>query len=185
MTPENNETINDLFNHRKSVALTPENTTFYHSAGGLISMKLKNPDGTVEDFERVLIIRSFPITNPDDYLSVREVGRGGNRGDEIGLISSIHIFDDATVSLINEELQRRYFIPEITKLYSMKEKYGYHYTEAQTSAGRIKFVLNNPSNNIRSLEDGRIQITDTDGNCFCLYPEKLDKASYRIIEIYL
>lgn len=185
MTPEMNESVSDLFHRRQSVVLTPANAKFFRSKGGLVSLSLTNADGSNELFERVAVIRAFPITNPDDFLSVREVNKGG-RGDEIGLIETITLFDDETVALLNEELDRRYFIPEITKLYSMKEKYGYHYTEAQTSAGRVKFVLNNPSNNIRTLEDGRILITDTDGNCFCLPdPAKLDKQSYRIIEIYL
>lgn len=186
MNPEINDSVNDLFHHRKSVALTPENATFFRSRGGLVSLMLRNEDGTEETFERVAVIRAFPITNPDDFLSVREPGKGGGRGDEIGLIETITLFDEDTVALLNEELNRRYFIPEITRIYSMKEKYGYHYTEAQTSAGRVQFVMNNPSNNIRTLEDGRVLITDTDGNCFCLPdPSKLDKQSYRIIEIYL
>lgn len=186
MTPENNDTLNDLFHHRKSAMLTPANAKFIRSAGGLVSMTLQNEDGTEESFERVVIIRAFPITNPDDFLSVREPGRDGSRGDEIGLIETLTLFDPETVALIREELDRRYFIPEITRIFSMKEKYGYHYTEAQTSAGRVKFVMNNPSNNIRTLEDGRVLITDTDGNCFCLPdPSKLDKQSFRLIEIYL
>lgn len=185
MTPEKNDSVNDLFQRRQSVSLTPENAAFFRSEGGLVSLTLRTPDGSSETFERVSIIRAFPITAPNDFLSVREAIKGGN-GDEIGLIETLSLFDADTVALLNEELDRRYFIPEITKLYSMKEKYGYHYTEAQTSAGRVKFVLNNPSNNIRTLEDGRILITDTDGNCFCLPdPAKLDKQSYRIIEIYL
>lgn len=184
MTPELNEDMNVIFSHRMSVALTPANAKFFRSKGGLISMTFTNADGNEETFERVEIIRAFPITNPDEFLAVRNASDG--RRDEIGLIDSIHIFNEETISLLNEELERRYFIPEITKIYSMKEKYGYHYTEALTSAGRIKFVMNNPSNSIRTLEDGRVLITDTDGNCFCLRdPQKLDKASYRLIEIYL
>ncbi len=188
MTPEliETENTNDMFHHRLSLPLTPANAKFFPSAGGMVSLTLTKEDGTTETFERVVIIRAFPITNPDDFLSVREVGRGGSRGDEIGLIETISLFDADTVALLNEELDRRYFIPEITKIYSMKEKYGYHYTEAQTSAGRVQFVMNNPSNNIRTLEDGRVLITDTDGNCFCLPdPARLDRQSYRLIEIYL
>lgn len=184
MTPEHNDDMNVIFSRRLSVALTPDNAKFYRSKGGLISLNYTNPEGNVENFERVEIIRAFPITNPDEFLAVRNAS--GGRRDEIGLIDSVSLFDDETVALLKEELDRRYFIPEITKIYSMKEKYGYHYTEALTSAGRIKFVMNNPSNSIRTLEDGRILITDTDGNCFCLRePQKLDKASYRLIEIYL
>ncbi len=176
-----------LFEHRKSVPLTPENAHFSRSEGGLISLTLNTPEKGEEFFERVVIVRSFPITDPDEYISIREPDtRTRGRGDEIGLIENINSFDKDTVALLCEELDRRYFVPEIKHIYSMKEKYGYYYTEALTSAGRITFVLNNPTNNIRTLEDNRVLITDTDGNCFCIpNPKKLDKSSYKIIEIYL
>lgn len=176
-----------LFEHRKSVPLTPENAKFSRSTGGLISLTLNTPESGEEFFERVVVVRSFPITDPDQYISIREPDtRTRGRGDEIGLIENINDFDKDTVALLCEELDRRYFIPEIKHIYSMKEKYGYFYTEAQTSAGKITFVLNNPTNNIRTLEDDRVIITDTDGNCFCIPdPKKLDKSSYKIIEIYL
>lgn len=181
--PENNE---NLFEKRNSIDLTPDNAKFFRSEGGLISLTV-TADGKTETFERVVIIRSFPITNPDEYISVREPDtRLKGRGEEIGLIVQLNQFDNDTVALINEELSRRYFTPIITKIQSMKEKYGYTYCEADTSAGHASFVLNNPSNNIRTLEDGRVLITDTDGNRYTLPdPKKLDKASYRKIEIYL
>lgn len=185
--PENNEmNVENLFEKRVSVDLTPENAKFFRSEGGLISLSLTT-DGKTETFERVVVIRSFPITNPSEYISVKEPDtRQKGRGEEIGLIVDLNIFDSETVALINEELARRYFTPIILKIYSMKEKYGYTYCEADTSAGRASFVLNNPSNNIRTLEDGRVLITDTDGNRYTLPdPKKLDKASYRKIEIYL
>ena len=60
------------------------------------------------------------------------------------------------------------------------------YWEVDTSAGKVSFVLNNPYSNIRTLEDGRVFIFDIDGNCFMISdPAKLDKASYKRIEIYL
>ncbi len=187
--PVQNETDKaaSIFEHRKSIPLTPDNAHFSRSEGGLISLRLTTEENGEEFFERVVIVRSFPITDPDMYISIREPDtRTKGRGDEIGLIENINSFDNDTVALLDEELDRRYFVPEITHIYSMKEKYGYFYTEALTSAGRVTFVLNNPTNNIRTLEDDRVLITDTDGNCFCLPdPKKLDKSSYKIIEIYL
>ena len=39
---------------------------------------------------------------------------------------------------------------------------------------------------LRMLEDGRVFIHDIDGNCFCISdPAKLDKASFKKIEIYM
>ena len=91
-----------------------------------------------------------------------------------------------TQELLNEELSRRYFTPEIMKITSMKEKFGYSYWDVETTAGKVTFVLNNPFHNIRVLEDESVFINDIDGNCFKI-PDinKLDAQSVRKIEIYL
>lgn len=177
----------DLFKHRESINLTPENAWFSLSAGGLISLKIINAEGNEEFFERVVIRRSFPVTAPDEFLSVREPdSRIKGRGAEIGMIRNINLFDKDTVKLINDELEVRYFTPEIKKINSAKEKFGYTYWEAETTAGSASIVLNNPFSNIRVLEDKRIFISDMDGNCFVIPdPAKLDKLSYKYIEIYI
>ena len=177
----------DLFKHRPSIDLTPENAWFTPSEGGLISLKIINAEGEEEFFERVVIRRSFPVTAPDEFLSVREPDtRLKGRGAEIGMIRRLSIFDKPTVALINAELNIRYFTPVIKKITSAKEKFGYNYWEAETSAGKVSIVLNNPFSNIRALEDGRIYVFDMDGNCFLIPdPKKLDRQSYRAIEIYI
>ena len=186
---EDEEEINpdELFKHRESIALSPDNAWFSASAGGLISLKIKNAEGETEEFERVVIRRSFPVTAPNEFLSVREPDtRKKGRGSEIGMIRDLSVFDKDTVAIINAELDLRYFTPEIKKITAAKEKFGYCYWEADTSAGHVSFVLNNPFGNIRKLEDGRILIADMDGNCFLIPdPEALDRQSYKVIEIYI
>ena len=177
----------ELFKHRVSIDMTKENSWFSASTGGLISLKIINADGEEEFFERVVLRRSFPVTAPDEFISVREPDtRQKGRGAEIGMIRHINVFDKATIDLLNAELELRYFTPTITKITSAKEKFGYNYWEADTSAGSVSLVLNNPFNNIRKLEDGRIFISDMDGNCFIIPdPSKLDRQSYKYIEIYI
>ncbi len=186
---EEEEEVNtdELFKRRESINLTPENATFSPSVGGLISLKVINAEGVEETFERVVIRRSFPISSPNEFLSVREPDtRAKGRGAEIGMIRSLDIFDKATVDLINAELAVRYFTPIIQRITSAKEKFGYNYWEAETTAGKISFVLTNPFYNIRVLEDGRVYIFDIDGNCFLIPdPTKLDRQSFKYIEIYL
>ena len=182
------ENLEDLFfKKRKSVDLTPYNASFFRSEGGLVSLKLKNEDGEEEFFERVLPIRSFPITEPEEFISIREPEtKDKGKGDEIGMIRRMSDFPDDVQSLLREELSRRYFTSELLKIFSVKEKFGYSYWEVQTSSGKISFVMTNPSSNIRTLEDGRVFIHDIDGNCFAITdPSKLDKASFRHIEIYM
>lgn len=176
-----------LFRSRRSVELTRENAIFTRSSGGLISLTLINEDGTRESFERVVPIRAFPISDPDDYISIREPdSKERGKGLEIGMINHLPDLDPETVALITEELDKRYFTPELLKIHSTTEKFGYLNFDAETSAGRISFVMVNPYSNFRTLEDGRVFIYDIDGNCFRISdPNKLDRHSYRKIEIYL
>ena len=176
-----------LFDKRISIALTPENAQFSLSAGGLLSLTLTKQDGTVEEFERVIPVRAFPITDPDLYICIREPdSRKKGKGEEIGMIERLADFDEQAQILIGQELDRRYFTPEVKKINSVKEKFGYGYWDCETTAGHIVFVLNNPFSNIRSMADGRVFINDIDGNCFTVSdPTKLDTASYKKLEIYL
>ena len=176
-----------LFKVRISIPLNQENAIFTRSEGNLISLKVTQPDGTVEEFERVVPVRAFPITDPDEFISVKEPdSREKGKGAEIGLIRKMSDFDEGTQALLCEELDRRYFTPVIKKLTGVKEKFGYFYWDAETSAGKISFVMTNITSNIRTLEDGRVFIHDIDGNCFQIPdPSKLDKASLKKIEIYM
>jgi len=183
--PEDNKPV--IPEERVSVPLTPENAAFERSAGGLISMTLTKPEGEPEKFERVVVFRCFPVTDRDEFLSVREPdSKKMGRGKEIGMIRRMSDFSEETQALLLEELERRYFSPEITRINSVKDKFGYIYWDTDTTAGKITFVMNNPFSNVRRLEDGRIFVNDIDGNNYQIPdPEKLDPASYRRLEVYI
>ena len=86
-----------LEHRRESIPLNRDNAVFTRSEGNLISLDLTNPDGTTEFFERVVIMRAFPISNPDEFLSVREPdAKRKGRGNEIGMIRRMTDFDDET-----------------------------------------------------------------------------------------
>ena len=176
-----------LFSVRQSIPMTAENAIFRRSEGNLISLTLTQPDGTVEEFESVVPVRAFPITDPDEFISIKEPdSREKGKGAELGLIRRMSDFDADTQALLREELDRRYFTPVITRLTGVKEKFGYFYWDAETTAGKISFVMTNVSSNIRTLEEGRVFIHDIDGNCFEIPdPAKLDKASLKKIENYM
>ena len=177
----------DLFAHRISIDLTPENAKFTPSGGNLISLEVRQPDGTVEFFERIVPVRAFPVSSPNEFISIREPDTQlKGRGSEIGMIRRLSDFPEDVSALIADELSRRYFTPAIKKIHSFSEKFGYCYWDVTTAAGRVEFIMNNPTSNIRTLEDGRVFMYDIDGNCFTIEdPKALDKHSYRKVEVYL
>ena len=185
--PLDDSNISELFEHRVSLELTPENAKFTRSAGNLISLEVTQPSGKVEFFERVVPVRAFPISSPDTFIAIREPDTQlGGRGAEIGMIETLSIFPPDEAELIRIELERRYFTPAVKKIHGLREKFGYCYWDVTTSAGRVEFIMNNPTSNIRTLEDGRVFMYDIDGNCFTIEdPKKLDKHSYKKVEIYL
>ena len=185
--PLDDSNISELFEHRVSLELTPENAKFTRSAGNLISLEVTQPSGKVEFFERVVPVRAFPISSPDTFIAIREPDTQlGGRGAEIGMIETLSIFPPDVAELIRIELERRYFTPAVKKIHGLREKFGYCYWDVTTSAGRVEFIMNNPTSNIRTLEDGRVFMYDIDGNCFTIEdPAKLDKHSYKKVEIYL
>ncbi len=185
--PLDDSNISDLFEHRVSLDLTPENARFTRSGGGLISLEITRPTGETEFFERIVPVRAFPISSPDTFIAIREPDTQlGGRGAEIGMIETLDVFPADVADMINDELGRRYFTPAIKKIHGFREKFGYCYWDVTTTAGRVEFIMNNPTNNIRTLEDGRVFMYDIDGNCFTIEdPAKLDKHSYKKVEIYL
>ena len=180
--------LDELIQKRKSIPLTSANARFFRSEGGLVSLELTDDAGNVEAFERVAIYRAFPITAPDEFLSVREISVFKNeKGDEIGMIRHLSDMDEETQKILLEELDRRYFVPEILKIHHVREKLGYQYWDCDTSAGHIVFALNNPFGNIFVRGgDGRVFFHDMDGNYYTVIdPKALDSASYKHLEIYI
>lgn len=138
------------------------------------------PDGK-RDYGRVLLHRAFPFDNPDGLVSVLQ-----EDGFEIGVIRNIADFDDKTAAMLRDVLDKTYFIPEITRIYSTKDRFGFVYFKCATDKGDVDFVLRNPFGSIIRLGEHNIYLIDVDGNRYHI-PDvsKLDRKSYRKIELYL
>lgn len=162
--------------------LKEDNAHFHRSAGGLLALTVNEADGTTREYERVIVLRTFPLTSPDELLSVREP-RGARA--EIGMIRHIGDLDEESEELVHEELAARYFIPQILRVHSVHRR-GIIYIDADTDLGRRTMMLQNASSGFRTLDGGRVIITDAEGNNYEIPdPAALDKASYRKIEVFL
>lgn len=163
--------------------LDPGSLRFHRSRGGLLALTLSTPEGREITYDRVIVLRAFPLTAPEEYLSVREPIEGKR---EIGMLRSLCELDEASERLVREELEGRYFLPHITRIHSLHRRRGILYMDVDTDHGRRRLSVRDSLNGVRILDCGRMLFTDVDGNTLEIPdPKALDKTSYRKIEVFL
>ncbi len=105
--------------------------------------------------------RLFPISRRHDYISIADM-----EGAEVGIIQSLRKLQKGMRRIVLEEIRRRYFVPQITYVHSLKDEFGILYWDVDTTRGRREFVVREVRENVREFAGGRLQITDVDGNYF-------------------
>jgi len=161
--------------------LTSENASFYKT-GDFIGVKVTDKDGVVTDHGRVFLHRLFPYTELTTNISVMNTEQ-----EEIGIIADVSTFgDDEAVKLINAELSLKYFIPKITAILMLKERFGFSNWKVKTDSGIICFTVRDTYRSIIRIGESRMYVLDNDGNRYEIEDfNKLDKRSYKKIELYI
>ena len=158
--------------------LTKDNAVFARTWGGFISLEF---DG--KKWERVQVIRLFPFTEPDQFISIRTVEE---RSKEIGVIEDMKKVSKETRKMLEEQLKLHYFTPVIQKVLDIKDEYGYAYFHVMTDRGECRFTINMGGNAVVRLTDTRLLITDLDENRFEI-PDvlQLSQKEQRKLDLFL
>ena len=136
--------------------LTAENAVFSRTEGGFLALKLGE-----KEYERVGVYLTFPLANPDEFISIREADE---KAREIGIIRSIEDLHKDTQEMIREQVRLRYFMPVIRKVMDVKDEYGYAYWHVMTDFGICRFTTHMGGDAVVNLGEARYQVTDIDGN---------------------
>lgn len=136
--------------------LTSENAKFSRTEGGFVSLKTGD-----KEYARVGIYLTFPLTNPEEFISIREADE---KAKEIGMIEKLSQLEPEQQEMIREQIKLRYFIPIIIKVMDVKDEYGYAYWHVQTNFGVCRFTTRMSGDAVVSLSDSRLMVTDIDGN---------------------
>ena len=136
--------------------LTDNNAVFSRTEGGFLSLKTNG-----KEYSRVGVYLTFPLTNPDEFISIREADE---KAKEIGLIETLSTLPAEQQEMIREQIRLRYFMPVITKVLDIKDEYGYAYWHVMTSFGVCRFTTQMSGDAVISLSDSRFMVTDIDGN---------------------
>lgn len=136
--------------------LNSENAVFTRTEGGFLSLKTGE-----KEYERVGVYLTFPLTKPEEFISVREADE---KAKEIGLIRALTDLKAEEQEMIREQVRLRYFMPIIRKVMDVKDEYGYAYWHVMTDFGVCRFTTHMGGDAVVNLSDARYQITDIDGN---------------------
>ena len=131
---------------------------FERTEGGFVNLNCKG-----KLYKNVKVVRLFPFTDADKYISIRE---NDEKAREIGIIEDLNTMPEETVKILKEQLDLNYFTPVIKKIYSIKDEFGFAYFHVLTDKGECKFAINMASNAVTKLSDDRLIISDLDENRF-------------------
>ncbi|MGO4546091.1 DUF1854 domain-containing protein [Paenibacillus sp. 2TAB23] len=122
---------------------------------------------------RVTLIRSFPYTMPDRFISVRSA-----EGREIAMIKDVKHLAEDSFQAVREELDRNDMIPVITQILAVRKSGSGWLLRVDTNYGPAALVMENLHESIQFVTENRWMVTDNEGRRFKLSnPEKMDVRS--------
>jgi hypothetical protein len=134
------------------------------------------PDGTVHT--DVALARAFPLTLPDQFIILLDK----DDKEEFGVIEELKQLKKGDRKILEEELEKCYFIPKIQKIHSLTGHFGVTQWDVETDRGPAQFDLRSRYD-IVPLEGGRVIIKDVDGNRYEIVNyHRLDEKSIVLIE---
>ena len=136
--------------------LTKENAVFSRTDGGFVALKFGD-----KEYSRIGVYLTFPLTEPEEYISIREADE---KAKEIGIIEKLSELDKDQQEMIREQIKLRYFMPTIVKVLDIKDEYGYAYWNVTTSFGACRFTTRMSGDAVIFLGESRLMVTDIDGN---------------------
>ena len=130
--------------------------------------------------EGVVPVRSFPISDPDHWVSICNA-----RGHELVAIENVADLEPNTRKVMEDDLSSREFMPAIQRVYNVSSLSEPCEWDVETDRGRNKFVLNS-EDDVRRLGPHRAFIIDAHGIRYLIRDSReLDTASRRFVEWYL
>jgi hypothetical protein len=159
--------------------LAPRQHEFRLDANGQVRMHHNdNGDGG----RAVYVVRTFPASHPERYLSVRSWNENGDDA-EVGLLRDLCEWPAASQASVRASLGRRYLLRRITRVYDADLIGGYLELDVETDAGRSRFVMRwTQSQAIDFAENGKMLI-DTDDNRYIV--DDVDELPKRDRERFL
>ncbi len=160
--------------------LPPEKTSFGFSPTGQLRLTIVGK----YSFRAVRLVRCFPVSDPDRYVSVRcALGEGAP---EIGVIRDLGKLAPTARRAAESHLAGSCLLPNIQEVAGLKRDFGFLYWKADTDRGEREFATRDSQEGVTRLPGGGAVITDTDE---CRYrlpaPAGLSRATRSLLARYV
>lgn len=163
--------------------LNQDNAVFARTEGGFASLDYTDKEGKVWHYDRVGVYRTFPMSNPDIFISIRE---SDEKAREIAVVKDLKELCEEQAAILREQLDLRYFIPKIERIIDIKSEHGYAYFDVVTDFGQCRFTIHMSGSGVVYLSNVRIMITDIDGNRFEITDvTKLSAGEIKKLDLFL
>ena len=148
------------------------------SRNAFAELVVQLPDGSTHT--KVEPVRSFPLSETVRFITLLD-----SEGNEIGIVEDARKLAPQSRDVLIEELEKRYFMPKITKINSLDGQFGVTQWDVETTQGDVQFGMRTRYD-IVTLGNGRILIKDADGNRYEIENyNNLDQKSYALLQTQL
>ena len=124
-------------------------------------IEMRGEDG--QRMSGIFVIRGFPASHPEAYLSVRGWDDAGDEI-EIGMIRSLEAWPAEDRDVVRTALARRSLIREIRRVHDVRLGHGYLDFDVETDAGRSGFTARWTQSQAFDFGAGGKMIIDTEEN---------------------
>ncbi len=155
--------------------LNPDNVQIYLSEKQRVCVDFLKQNTTLHNVNMSLM---FPLTMKRRFLRLYDQDKK-----EIGIISDIDQLDAASIKTVEHELNRVYFLPQITKINHIEERFGTRTWDVETEKGQHTFDVRGREN-VRYVSQGHLVVKDVDGNRYeVVNVQTLDYQSKQMLEV--
>lgn len=127
---------------------------------------------------KVRAVRAFPLSELGEFIGLLDA----ITGKEIGMLRSLRDVEGMARQLVQQEIDKRYFIPKVQRIIEAKKEFGTIYWDVETDRGPRKFVMRGLRDSVHEIEPGRYLINDVEGNR--LEVPQLDNLDSRSLAIW-
>ena len=174
---------------REVRGIAPGDATVWRDRFGQLRLKLT--DG--REFRDVHLTLAFPLSQSQRMVIFRDADLA-----EIGIIDEYSNLDDQSREVVQEELEKAYFMPRIQRILSVREQRTIVTFEVETDRGYRTFQLphggfghhhrggGHSGQQLRVLPGGRILVQDVDANRYDIPSlADLDDQSQALLDEFL